>query len=112
MKYNFLVILFLGSILVAQFLDAIPVHEIEKNFDICLNSFRAKALQLTNSYRIKHQAPPMFSNESIDNYALLYSKILVSKFSFEHNPDLEKVNLGENLYMKGVSSLSDYSCEG
>ncbi len=73
-----------------------------------------QSLDRTNFHRKKHRVFGLKDNRNAQNIAQNYAKKLISQFSFKHNPELSKLKLGENLYMKMQSqpfSLRPSDCE-
>jgi hypothetical protein len=83
--------------------------------EVCLTYLKFGGLQASNNYRTKHSAVPLNLDNYINNISLNYANKLISTFSFDHNPDLEKLGLGENLYQFMSSEpidLTSKKCEG
>lgn len=68
--------------------------------------FTIRALNATNSYRIKHRAQPLrLADRNIINIAQNYACHLIDTNVFRHNPN--RGRLGENLFMAMRSDLID-----
>jgi len=71
-------------------------------------------LERTNFYRQKHRVSGLQNNDYAENVAQNYAQTLNSQFTFQHNPQLRSLKLGENLYRKMQSrpfSQSPSDCE-
>lgn len=70
--------------------------------DFDLSTLRNEALQLHNTLRAKHKAPPLKINKKLNDIAQKYAEYLAKNDIFQHSQNkMDGDDLGENLYMCG-----------
>ena len=79
----------------------------KKSGDFDLSTLRSDALQLHNTLRAKHRAPPLKINKKLNDIAQKYAEYLAKNDLFEHSQNkMDGEDLGENLFMCGGIPIS------
>lgn len=75
-------------------------HENKRPEQACLEAFQTKALEMINFYRVRHQAQKVKLDPKVTRISQNFSEHLAQTKTFQHNKELKRLGLGENLSIR------------
>ena len=81
-------------------------NETEEEEDVPCTDNHSCGLKQHNKYRKTHGSPPMELDDDLNAAALVFAEELAAKGEFYHDPNLQSLGHGENLYASWTSDPS------
>ena len=81
-------------------------NETEEEEDVPCTDNQSCGLKQHNKYRKTHGSPPMELDDDLNAAALVFAEELAAKGEFYHDPNLQSLGHGENLYASWTSDPS------